>query len=140
LLHREPERDVLPQCEREGLAFLPYFPLAGGALTGKYREGQPPPPDARLASAKGLAGRYLPHLDVVEKLRAFAEGRGHTLLELAFAWLAAHSTIASIIAGATSPEQVKANVRAVEWQLTREDVDETDRRTGALAACPSLRS
>lgn len=139
LLHREPEEGVLAECERQGLAFLPYFPLASGALTGKYRQGAAPPKGARLAKVSSLAERFLTdhNLAVVEKLRAFAESRGHSLLELAFSWLASHPVVASVIAGATSPEQVRTNVAAAGWRLTSADlaaVDELAPRGGAEEA------
>jgi aryl-alcohol dehydrogenase-like predicted oxidoreductase len=122
LLHREPEAGVLAECESAGLAFLPYFPLASGLLTGKYRKGQPPPTGSRLQSAERYA-RLLNerNLEVVERLIAFAQSRGHTLLELACSWLASRGVVASVIAGATTPAQVRANARAVHWRL---DADE----------------
>ena len=105
LLQREPERDVLPECERQGLAFLPFFPLASGLLTGKYKRGGEVPADTRFAKAPGLRDRYATprNEDIVEKLQAFAQARGHTLLELALSWLAARPNVASVIAGATRP-------------------------------------
>ncbi len=127
LFHREPEQGVLAECERTGLAFLPYFPLASGLLTGKYRHGQPPPAGARL-SAGGRFGALLTerNLDVVERLLAFAVERGHTILELAVSWLLAHPVVASVIAGATSPEQVRANAAAAGWRLTAGDMAAVD--------------
>jgi aryl-alcohol dehydrogenase-like predicted oxidoreductase len=129
LLHRDPERDVLPECERLGLAFLPYFPLASGVLTGKYRQGQPLPEKTRLTSNERTASRFLNdrNQEIAEALARFAEARGHTLLELAFSWLASHRAVASVIAGATSPEQIRANAAAVSWRLTPEDLAEIDR-------------
>jgi len=126
LLHREPERLVLAECERQGLAFVPFFPLASGLLTGKYRRGQPPPQGARLS---GGNPRFLNdrNLAAAEALRSFAESRGHTLLELAFSWLLARPQVVSVIAGATKPEQVRANVAAASWRLTPEELDEVDR-------------
>ena len=119
LLRRDPEAEVLPECERAGIAFLPYFPLASGLLTGKYRQGQPLPEGTRLnAESKQLTER---NLALVEALIQFAESRGHTLLELAFSWLAACPVVASVIAGATSAQQVRANVAAAGWQLTEAD-------------------
>ena len=124
LLYRDPERDVLPECERAGLAFLPYFPLANGLLTGKYRRGQPLPEGTRLnADSRQLTEE---NLAVVESLIAFAESRGHTLLELAFSWLAARPVVASVIAGATRPEQVRSNAAAVDWRLSAADLAEID--------------
>jgi len=129
LLHREPEKEVLAECEREGLAFLPYFPLASGILTGKYRPGEPSPENARLTKDQRLAERFLTdrNLVIAEKLRAFAESRGHTLLDLAFSWLLSHKPVASVIAGATRPEQVHANAQAAGWRLSGEELAEVDR-------------
>jgi aryl-alcohol dehydrogenase-like predicted oxidoreductase len=128
MLHREPESDVLPECERQGLAFLPYFPLANGLLTGKYRKGQPPPEGSRI-SAGGHFADWLSdeNLDRVEALIRFAEARGHTILDLAFSWLLARPAVASVIAGATKPEQIRANVAAAGWQLSPADLAEIDR-------------
>jgi aryl-alcohol dehydrogenase-like predicted oxidoreductase len=126
LFHRDPERDVLPECERLGLAFLPYFPLANGLLTGKYRKGQPAPEGTRLAG--GRSGDWLTdeNLDRVEALIQFAESRGHTILDLGISWLLARSAVASVIAGATRPEQVQANAAAAGWQLTAGDLARID--------------
>jgi aryl-alcohol dehydrogenase-like predicted oxidoreductase len=129
LLHRDPEPEVLPECEREGIAFLPFFPLAGGMLTGKYRRGEPAPAGARLSKSGSSSSRFLNdrNLETVEALLRFAESRGHTLLDLAFAWLASRPVIASVIAGATSPEQVRANVDAARRRLGPDDFAEVDR-------------
>jgi aryl-alcohol dehydrogenase-like predicted oxidoreductase len=129
LFHREPEPEVLAECERQGLAFIPFFPLASGLLTGKYRKGQPLPKGTRIKPGQGRFAELLSDesLDRVERLIAFAESRGHTLLELAFAWLLARPVVASVIAGATSPQQVKSNAGAAGWQLTAEDLAEIDR-------------
>ena len=128
LLHRDPERGVLPECERRGLAFLPYFPLASGLLTGKYHRGKPAPAGARLA-APGSAARFLSEANIsaVEALRGFVEARGRSLLELAFSWLALRPVVASVIAGATSAEQVRANAAAVGWKLSADEIDEVNR-------------
>jgi aryl-alcohol dehydrogenase-like predicted oxidoreductase len=127
LLHREPEPDVLPECERQGLAFLPFFPLGSGLLTGKYRQGQPAPEGTRIASSERFA-HWLSdrNLALVEALREFAESGKHSLLELAFSWLLARPVVASVIAGASSPEQVQANVAAADWKLTDADLAEVD--------------
>ena len=133
LVVREPERELIPMMERHGLGLLPYFPLASGLLTGKYKRNASMPAGARLTGTKRLADRYLTEANwgIVERLEDFCARRGRTLLELAFSWLAARPTVASVIAGATQPEQVEANVRAVEWNLTPEDLAEIDRlRTG----------
>ena len=127
LLKRDDEQGVLPECAAEGLAYLPFFPLAGGLLSGKYQPGQPAPQGTRLANAQ-TAARFRNERNEAraEKLRAWAEGQGHTLLELAFAWLLAKPQIASVIAGATRPEQVRANVQAATWKLTGEQRAQTD--------------
>ena len=126
LLHREPKHGVLAECAALGLAFLPYFPLANGLLTGKYRKGQPPPEGSRITS--GWHGELLTdeNLDKVERLIAFAESRGHTILELAFSWLLSRPMVASVIAGATKPEQVRANALAGEWKLDEADLEEVN--------------
>jgi aryl-alcohol dehydrogenase-like predicted oxidoreductase len=127
LLHRVPERDVLPECERTGIAFLPYFPLASGLLTGKYRCGRPAPPKSRLSGSGWGANRLTDqNLAIVETLLSFATSRGHTLLELAISWLLARPAVASVIAGATSPQQVQTNVAAANWRLTKAELTEID--------------
>ena len=127
LLHREPGRGVLAECAALGISFLPYFPLANGLLTGKYRKGQEPPRGSRIAT--GWNARLLTekNLDKVEKLIAFAESHGRTILELAFSWLLSREMVASVIAGATSPEQVHANANAASWDLTEGDLEEVNR-------------
>jgi len=130
LFHREPEEGVLAECERQGIAFIPYFPLASGLLTGKYRRGEPPPQGTRLAEGRFSSALSDAQLAKVEALIAFAEGRGHTLLELAFSWLLARPTVVSVIAGATRPEQARANAGAAGWQLTADDLAEIDRIMG----------
>lgn len=130
LLHREPEAEVLPECERTGLAFLPFFPLANGLLTGKYRKGQSMPEASRGKDGWGPKVFTEENLARVEALIAFAEGHGHTVLELACSWLAARAPVASVIAGARSPEQVKANASAVGWRLSEADLKALD---GVLA-------
>jgi aryl-alcohol dehydrogenase-like predicted oxidoreductase len=126
LLAREAREEVLPACRKLGLSFMPYFPLASGLLTGKYRKGQPPPPGSRLAGgSEELINDE--RLDLVERLMAFAEQRGHTILELAMSWLASQPEIATVIAGATSAEQVRANAEAVAaWRLGEDDFAELD--------------
>ena len=129
LLHREPEENgVLAECERRGLAFLPFFPLESGLLTGKVRRGQPVPAGSRLTEER-YSGRFLDdrRVDTVEELITYAGGRGHTVLDLAFAWLLAHAPVASVIAGATKPEQVRANVAAASsWRLGEAELAEVD--------------
>jgi aryl-alcohol dehydrogenase-like predicted oxidoreductase len=130
LFHREPETDgVLAECERKDIAFLPFFPLANGLLTGKYRKGERPPEGSRISTGwneKVLTGK---NIDIVEKLIAFAEAKGHTILELAFSWLLSHRAVASVIAGATKPEQVRWNAKAPAWNLTGAELAELDRIT-----------
>jgi aryl-alcohol dehydrogenase-like predicted oxidoreductase len=131
LLKREAEGGVLDECEALGLAFLPYFPLASGLLSGKYRRGRPLPEGTRIIAHVASGGRYAAlltdaNLDAVERLAAWAEARGHTLLDLAFAWLLAHPRVASVIAGATSPEQVRANAATAAWRLTPAERAEVD--------------
>lgn len=116
LINREAEAEVLPECERLGLAFIPYYPLASGLLTGKYRRGEPFPRGTRLGDGHKLLSDD--HLAMVEELVQFAEARKHTLLDLALGWLLAHPAVPSVIAGATSPEQVRRNAEASEWRLT----------------------
>jgi len=127
LLNREAEREVLPECERLGLAFLPYFPLASGLLTGKYARGTAAPEGTRLSQG-WAASRFLSdeRLATVDALTAWARSRDHSLLELAMSWLASHDAISSVIAGATSPAQVQANARAADWRLTAADRAEID--------------
>ena len=127
LLRRRAERDVIPECERAGLAFLPYFPLASGVLTGKYRRGQAPPAGTRLSGVKQNEGPLSDtQLAVVERLTELAAGRNRTMVELAIAWILAHPPVASVIAGATSPEQVRANVAAADWVLDDAEMAEID--------------
>ena len=124
LLHREPEDEVIPACERRGLAVLPYFPLASGLLTGKYKKDAPLPEGARITSYPEdrrkdfMSDRAM---EIVERLDEFARGRDHTLLDLAMSWLLSKPVVASVIAGATKPEQVRANADAVTWKLTEAD-------------------
>ncbi|HLW72200.1 MAG TPA: aldo/keto reductase [Candidatus Binataceae bacterium] len=128
LLVREPDRDLIPAMQSYGLGLLPFFPLASGLLTGKYQRAVEPAAGTRFASMGGLAKRYANEKNwpIVERLKAFAESRGHTLLELAFSWLVARPTVASVIAGATSPEQIAQNVKAADWQLSAAELAEVD--------------
>jgi aryl-alcohol dehydrogenase-like predicted oxidoreductase len=127
LINREPEAHVLPACTRLGLAFLPYFPLANGLLTGKYRLGKPLPAGTRGGDAWGPKVFTERNLQVVESLIQFAESRGHTLLELAISWLGQRPAVASVIAGAKSPEQVRANAAAAGWKMSDAEFEEIDR-------------
>lgn len=131
LLVRGNEAELMPAMRAHGLGLLPYFPLASGLLTGKYRRNQPMPEGARLTGTQRLADRYLTDANwaKAERLQEFAEARGHTILETAFSWLLAQAPVSSVIAGATRPEQVQANVAAGGWVLTPEDMAEVDRIT-----------
>lgn len=131
LLDRRIERELVPACNAYGLSILPYFPLASGFLTGKYRRGQPPPPGTRLAAAGPMAERVLTdaNFDTLERLEAFASERGHTMIQLAIGWLASQRHVGSVIAGATKPEQVDQNVAAAEWKLTPQELAEVDAMT-----------
>ena len=127
LFHREPETNgVLPECERRRLAFLPYFPLASGLLTGKYRKGKKLPKGSRAADAWGPKVFTQKNLAIVESLIQFAESKGHTILELAFSWLLSHKPVASVIAGASKPEQIRDNAKAADWRLTADDLRQID--------------
>lgn len=127
LFHREPESGTLAECETLSLGFLPYFPLASGVLSGKYRKGQPVPEGTRLSDSR-FSGRFLNEvrLEAVEDLLEFAQGCGHTLLELAFAWLLVQPTVSSVIAGATKPEQIAANAKAASWHFSDADLEEVN--------------
>ncbi|HEY7947254.1 MAG TPA: aldo/keto reductase [Acidimicrobiales bacterium] len=127
LVQREPERAVLAECRRQGIAFIPYFPLASGLLTGKYKRGEAPPDGTRLS---GMPAERRAALDeklvVVERLSQFAERSGHTILELAMSWLLSHDEVASVIAGATSRSQIEANAQAGDWTLSAAERQEVD--------------
>lgn len=128
LLERRVEREVLPACERFGLSLLPFFPLASGMLTGKYRRDEPAPAGTRLANAGALAARALNerNFERVEALKAFAAEHGQSLLTLAVSWLLAKPAVCSVIAGATRPEQVQANAAAAGWTLDAEALARID--------------
>jgi aryl-alcohol dehydrogenase-like predicted oxidoreductase len=126
LFHREPEKGVLKECIRHDIAFLPYFPLASGLLTGKYRRGKPLPQGSRGKDAWGPKVFTDRNLEIVERLIQYAESKGHTILDLAFSWLASAPAVASVIAGATSASQVRANARAVNWKLNPDELAEID--------------
>jgi aryl-alcohol dehydrogenase-like predicted oxidoreductase len=131
LLEREYEPNIAAMVGAYGLDLIPFSPLANGLLTGKYRRNREMPAGARLTTTQRMADRYLTerNWEVVERLAAFCETRGKTMLELAFSWLASRPAVSSIIAGATSPEQLEANVRAANWMLTGDDIAEIDRLT-----------
>jgi len=120
LLRREAEEELLPTCERLGIGVLPYFPLASGLLAGKYRRGEPRPEGTRLSDREAVFTDET--FDRLEALEEFAKERGLTLLQAAIGGLLARPAIASVIAGATKPEQVRANAEAVGWEATPEDL------------------
>ncbi|MFL5981687.1 MAG: aldo/keto reductase [Gaiellaceae bacterium] len=124
LLHRDPEEDLLPVCERLGLGVLPYFPLASGLLTGKYRRGEARPKGTRLESRDEVFTDEV--FDRVEALKSFAQERGVTLLDVAIGGLAAQPAVGSVISGATKPEQVRANAAAGDWEPTADDLAALD--------------
>lgn len=128
MLKRGIEKELLPCCRRYKLGIIPYFPLASGFLTGKYKRGQPAPENTRLAVQNKRAQTLLTdeNFDVLEKLEVFAAERSHTLTELAFAWLLAHPEVSTVIAGATSPEQISANAKAAQWHLSEAEMQELD--------------
>jgi aryl-alcohol dehydrogenase-like predicted oxidoreductase len=125
LMDREIEAELVPFCASYGVGILPYYPLANGFLTGKYRRGQSAPDGTRLAeSDRGMFTDA--NFDLLERLEAFCQARGHSVLELAFAWLLANSAVSSVIAGATRVEQIISNARASSWQLTSYEVAEVN--------------
>lgn len=128
LLVRGAEKDLIPAARHFGMGLLPYFPLANGLLTGKYKRNAPMPEGARMTREAQRANEVLTDVnwERTEKLTAFCEARGKTLVELAFSWLAAQPVVSSVIAGATKPEQIAANVKAAEWALTAEELAEID--------------
>ena len=130
LLEREPENGVLEACSELGLGFLPFFPLASGLLTGKYRQGQQPE-GARLTGQDGNKFMSEANLAVVEALAAFVEARDRTMTELAFSWLLTRPAVSSVIAGATKVEQIADNVKAAGWALSAEDLAEIDSILGS---------
>lgn len=124
MLEREDETNALPECERLGLAYLPYFPLASGLLTGKVRRGKAAPPGTRIADTGWLKEKLTErNVNVIEHFITFAGTRSHTILELAMSWLLRLPVVASVIAGATSPEQVRANAVAASWSLSAGDLE-----------------
>jgi aryl-alcohol dehydrogenase-like predicted oxidoreductase len=131
LLARKLDCEMLPVLQAYGLGLIPFAPLANGLLTGKYKRNAPPPEGARLSYMQRAASRYLTddNWAIVDRLEGFAIERGHSLLELAISWLARRPQVASVIAGATKPEQVEQNVRAAGWALTEGDMQEIDRLT-----------
>ena len=132
LLARDPERELIPAMTAHNMGLLPYYPLASGFLTGKYQRNAPKPEGARLTQGKRYEAMFMTDANwtLVENLEAFCKQRGRTLLELAFSWLAAQPVVACVIAGATKPEQLEANVKAAAWELTPDELMEIDQITG----------
>jgi aryl-alcohol dehydrogenase-like predicted oxidoreductase len=133
-LAREIEAEILPAMQQYGVGLIPFFPLAGGMLTGKYKAGTALPAGSRLTDTKDA--RFLNEANYarVAKLEAFASERGRTVLELAFSWLLGHAVVASVIAGATTPDQLDANAGAADWALSEDDYREIDRALAPNAA------
>ena len=131
LLNRSIEAELMPACRHFGVGILPFFPLASGFLTGKYKRGAEPPKGTRLAAMRPLADRYMNErsFNILENLVKFASDRGHTMVELACSWLATQPEISSVISGATSPDQVSENVKAVNWRLAPDEMKEVDKLT-----------
>ena len=129
LLNRRVETSIVPTLRKHGMCLIPYWPLSGGLLSGKYRRGETPAKGSRMSAqppeelGKILSDR---RFDKVEALAAFAQDRGHTLLELALSWLASQDLVASIIVGATTPEQIASNVSAMTWELTKDELEDLD--------------
>jgi aryl-alcohol dehydrogenase-like predicted oxidoreductase len=139
LLAREPEREHVAAMLAHGIGLLPYYPLASGFLTGKYKRGDAMPAGARLTRFSRYSDRFMTATNwtYLENMEAFAKARGHSLLDLAISWLAAQPVVSSIIAGATKPEQLDLNVKALDWQLNQQDLIEIDRLTGRGEQTPS---
>ncbi len=128
LLERDMKRDFVPVCETLGIGMLPFYPLASGLLTGKYRAGEPPPSGTRLTSGIHFYAGVLENADyaTIGKLTDFAAERGHSILELAIGWLASQPAVGSVITGATKVEQIEANAKAGDWRLTPEEMLQID--------------
>jgi aryl-alcohol dehydrogenase-like predicted oxidoreductase len=127
MLERSVEKELLPYCRAHNVGLIPYLPLAGGFLTGKYQRGKPAP-----AGSRGESGNYVPqymtdaYYDRIERLAAWAQSRGRALNELAEAWLLAQDKVVSVISGATKLDHVLANAKAGDWMLTTEEVKEVN--------------
>jgi aryl-alcohol dehydrogenase-like predicted oxidoreductase len=124
LFHREPEAEVLPECVRQRMGFIPYFPLENGLLTGKYQRGEPLPTGSRAADGFGPKVFSEQNLAKAETLNEFAATRGRTLLELAISWLAMRPAVCSVIAGAKNPVQVRGTAAAADWNISEADLAE----------------
>jgi aryl-alcohol dehydrogenase-like predicted oxidoreductase len=133
LLVRGIETELLPAAKAYNLGLLPFFPLASGLLTGKYKRGEAPGTDTRFSKMEYLRDRYMTdaNFEIVQKLQDFVKARGKSMLELAFSWLASHPQVSSVIAGATQVEQIEQNVQAAGWKLSAEDFAEIDKITKA---------
>jgi aryl-alcohol dehydrogenase-like predicted oxidoreductase len=132
LLDRHCEEELVPCCQAYGVTLIPWYPLAGGFLTGKYRRGADLPSGTRFGSNPPMYMWLLTdaNFDMLDKLEAFASERGHTVTELAIAWLVSHPWLGPVIAGVTKPEQVSANVAAAEWTLSQDEMRQIDELTG----------
>jgi len=131
LLDRAIERELVPACRHYGVGILPFFPLASGFLTGKYKRGAQPPKDTRFGAMKRLADQVLNdrNWEILERLQDFASKREHSLTELAVGWLIARPEVSSVICGATRPEQVTDNVKAIGWKLSKDELADVDKLT-----------
>jgi aryl-alcohol dehydrogenase-like predicted oxidoreductase len=131
LLMRDPDKERIEAMQAYGIGLLPYFPLASGMLSGRYRRGEPVPDGSRLKKVERFASHFLTarNFDVLEQLQAFCASRGRTTIELAFSWLARRPIVSSIIAGASTPEQLEYNMNAVNWDLSPGELEEIDRIT-----------
>ena len=137
LMQREPEAEVLPACERLGLAFLPYFPLMSGLLSGKYRQGKPLPEGTRIVGNRKWESLLTDaNFELIEALARYAASRGFELIDLAFAWLLARPQVVSVIAGATSPAQVQRNAATAQWVMNEEELNAVERILAAHPATP----
>jgi aryl-alcohol dehydrogenase-like predicted oxidoreductase len=132
MFEREAEKEMLPFCQKHGVGFIPYFPLAGGFLTGKYKRGQDAPDGSRGESSPYVQ-RYMTDANytVVEKLSAWSEARDRNMVQLAHAWLLAQPAVSSVISGATKVSQVEQNAKAGDWQLSAEELEEVNAVLGA---------
>jgi aryl-alcohol dehydrogenase-like predicted oxidoreductase len=131
LLERDTETEIVPACEQMGVGILPFFPLSSGLLTGKYHRDQAPPEGGRLSESRYASVLANANWEAIEGLRAFAEARGITMLDVAIGGLAAQPAVASVIAGAMTPEQVRANARAGLWEPSAQDLVEIDEITSS---------
>ena len=127
-IDRHIEQDLVPCCQTYGIGVIPYYPLAAGFLTGKYRRGEAPPAGSRFNSDPSYTQILSDaNFDKLDKLQTFASQRGHSVAELAIAWLLSHSWVSTVIPGATKIEQVSANMAAAEWKLTASEVAQLEK-------------